>query len=148
MVGIHTGLPLPSLGEIAAQLLVYFLVEDYLNYWIHRLLHGEWGYQKIHCVHHEFTAPIGFAAPYAHWAEVLILWYPLIGGLTLMRIQQHEIKSQARLISRPDRGHQPTDGCGPLSCCAYTKGGEGLGVHTTKFAVTYFPLPHHPRTDH
>lgn len=34
MVGIHTGLPLPSLGEMAAQLLVYFLVEDYLNYWI------------------------------------------------------------------------------------------------------------------
>ncbi|KAF0928577.1 hypothetical protein E2562_006022 [Oryza meyeriana var. granulata] len=80
MVGIHTGLPLPSLGEMAAQLLVYFLVEDYLNYWIHRLLHGEWGYEKIHRVHHEFTAPIGFAAPYAHWAEVLILGIPSFVG--------------------------------------------------------------------
>ncbi|KAG2550774.1 hypothetical protein PVAP13_9KG319800 [Panicum virgatum] len=80
MVGIHTQLPLPSLGEIAVQLLVYFLVEDYLNYWIHRLLHGEWGYQKIHRVHHEFTAPIGFAAPYAHWAEVLILGIPSFVG--------------------------------------------------------------------
>ncbi|CAN6288889.1 unnamed protein product [Urochloa humidicola] len=80
MVGIHTQLPLPSLGEMAAQLLVYFLVEDYLNYWIHRLLHGEWGYQKIHRVHHEFTAPIGFAAPYAHWAEVLILGIPSFVG--------------------------------------------------------------------
>ncbi|XP_066345664.1 very-long-chain aldehyde decarbonylase GL1-10 [Miscanthus floridulus] len=80
LVGIHTKLPLPSLGEMAAQLLVYFLVEDYLNYWIHRLLHGEWGYQKIHRVHHEFTAPIGFAAPYAHWAEVLILGIPSFVG--------------------------------------------------------------------
>ncbi|EAZ16865.1 hypothetical protein OsJ_32341 [Oryza sativa Japonica Group] len=83
MVGIHTGLPLPSLGEMAAQLLVYFLVEDYLNYWIHRLLHGEWGYEKIHRVHHEFTAPIGFAAPYAHWAEVLILGIPSFVGPAL-----------------------------------------------------------------
>ncbi|VAH05975.1 unnamed protein product [Triticum turgidum subsp. durum] len=80
MVGIHTGLPLPSLGEMAAQLLVYFLVEDYLNYWIHRLLHGEWGYEKIHRIHHEYTAPIGFAAPYAHWAEVLILGIPSFAG--------------------------------------------------------------------
>jgi hypothetical protein len=52
------------------------------------------------------------------------------------------------LISRPDQGRQPTDGGGPLSRCAYTKGGEGLGAYKTKFVVTYFPLPHHPRTDH
>jgi hypothetical protein len=69
-------------------------------------------------------------------------------GLTPTGVQRHETKSQARLFSRPDRGRQPTDDCGPLSCCAYTKGGEGLGAHMTKFAVTYFPLPHHPRTDH
>ncbi|XP_073102317.1 very-long-chain aldehyde decarbonylase GL1-10 [Elaeis guineensis] len=79
-VGIRTGLPLPSAAEMAAQLAVYFLVEDYGNYWIHRLLHGPWGYEKIHRVHHEFTAPIGFAAPYAHWAEVLILGIPSFVG--------------------------------------------------------------------
>ncbi|RRT40130.1 hypothetical protein GW17_00057780 [Ensete ventricosum] len=79
-VGIRTGLPLPSLWEVAAQLAVYFLVEDYGNYWIHRLMHGKWGYEKIHHVHHEFTAPIGFAAPYAHWAEVLLLGIPSFVG--------------------------------------------------------------------
>jgi hypothetical protein len=77
--------------------------------------------------------------------QVLIIWYV---GLTPTGVQRHEAKSRARLISRPDRGRQPTDGCEPLSRCAYTKGGEGLGAHTTKFAVTDFPLPHHPRTDH
>jgi hypothetical protein len=51
-------------------------------------------------------------------------------GLTPTGVQRHEIESQARLISRPDRGRQPTDGCGPLSRYAYTKGGEGLGAHT------------------
>ncbi|TVU48665.1 hypothetical protein EJB05_08309 [Eragrostis curvula] len=80
MVGIRTGLPLPSLGETAAQLLVYFLVEDYLGYWIHRLLHTGWGYDKIHHVHHEYAAPIGFAAPYAHWAEVIVLGFPAFAG--------------------------------------------------------------------
>ncbi|KVH90030.1 methylsterol monooxygenase 1-1-like [Cynara cardunculus var. scolymus] len=80
MIGIRTSLPLPSLMEIISQLVVYFLVEDFTNYWIHRFLHGKWGYEKIHKVHHEYTAPIGFAAPYAHWAEVLILGIPSFLG--------------------------------------------------------------------
>ncbi|KAL9264457.1 Methylsterol monooxygenase 1-1-like protein [Drosera capensis] len=80
LIGISTGLPLPSIWEIALQLLVYFLVEDYTNYWLHRWLHSDWGYAKIHKVHHEYTAPIGFAAPYAHWAEILILGIPSFLG--------------------------------------------------------------------
>ncbi|XP_023539250.1 methylsterol monooxygenase 1-2-like [Cucurbita pepo subsp. pepo] len=80
MIGIRTGLPLPSGWEIVSQLVVYFMVEDYTNYWVHRFLHCEWGYEKIHRVHHEYTAPIGFAAPYAHWAEVLILGIPSFLG--------------------------------------------------------------------
>ncbi|KAI4364869.1 hypothetical protein MLD38_020903 [Melastoma candidum] len=39
-IGIRTGLPLPSGWEILMQLAVYFLVEDYTNYWIHRFLHS------------------------------------------------------------------------------------------------------------
>ncbi|KAK6130186.1 hypothetical protein DH2020_036102 [Rehmannia glutinosa] len=78
--GIRTSLPLPPLWEVAAQLGVYFIVEDYGNYWVHRFLHCKWGYEKIHKVHHEYTAPIGFAAPYAHWAEILILGIPSFLG--------------------------------------------------------------------
>ncbi|KAL9242871.1 hypothetical protein vseg_016829 [Gypsophila vaccaria] len=80
LIGIRTGLPLPSMWEILIQLIVYFIVEDYTNYWLHRWLHCKWGYEKIHKVHHEYTAPIGFAAPYAHWAEVLILGIPSFLG--------------------------------------------------------------------
>ena len=71
---------MPSGWEILIQLTVYFIIEDYTNYWIHRFLHGKWGYEKIHKVHHEYTAPIGFAAPYAHWAEILILGIPSFLG--------------------------------------------------------------------
>ncbi|TVU01849.1 hypothetical protein EJB05_52663, partial [Eragrostis curvula] len=49
---------------------VYLLVVDYLNYWIHRLLHTKWAYNNIHHVHHDFTAPTGYAASYSHWVEV------------------------------------------------------------------------------
>ncbi|KAH0726358.1 hypothetical protein KY290_002178 [Solanum tuberosum] len=73
-VGIRTSLPLPSASEVFWQLVVYFVVEDYANYWLHRMLHHyKWGYDKIHSVHHEYVAPISFAAPYAHWAEIIIL---------------------------------------------------------------------------
>ncbi|KAF3790251.1 Methylsterol monooxygenase 1-1 [Nymphaea thermarum] len=79
--GIRTGLPLPSLWEAGAELVVYLLVEDYGNYWIHRWMHHwPWAYDKIHRVHHEFTAPVGFSATYAHWAEVLVLGLPTIAG--------------------------------------------------------------------
>lgn len=75
---------MPSGWEMLIQLTVYFIVEDYSNYWVHRFLHCTWGYEKIHKVHHEYTAPIGFAAPYAHWAEILILGIPSFLGPALV----------------------------------------------------------------
>lgn len=71
---------MPSIWETLIQLGVYFIIEDYTNYWIHRLLHCKWWYEKIHKVHHEYTAPIGFAASYAHWAEILMLGFPSFLG--------------------------------------------------------------------
>ena len=84
LIGIRTSLPLPSLWEIVAQITVYFLLEDYGNYWIHRWLHSEWGYNNIHYMHHEYTAPISLAAPYAYWAEILLLGLPSFVGPALV----------------------------------------------------------------
>ncbi|KAJ0112356.1 hypothetical protein Patl1_00266 [Pistacia atlantica] len=84
LIGIRTGLPLPSLWELLLQLGVYFLVEDYVGYWVHRWLHTKWGYENIHHVHHEYRAPIGFSAPYAHWSEILILGFPAFLGPALI----------------------------------------------------------------
>jgi hypothetical protein len=39
-------------------------------------------------------------------------------ALTPTGVQRPETESLARLISRPDRGRQPTDGCGSPSRCA------------------------------
>ncbi|RDY04212.1 Methylsterol monooxygenase 1-1 [Mucuna pruriens] len=83
-IGIRTGLSLPSGWEIFWQILVYFVIEDFSHYWIHRMLHFKWAYEKIHKVHHEYTAPIGLSAPYAHWAEIIILGFPSFLGPALV----------------------------------------------------------------
>ncbi|KVH89182.1 methylsterol monooxygenase 1-1-like [Cynara cardunculus var. scolymus] len=83
-VEIRTSLPLPSKREMFLQIVVYFIVEDYANYWLHRLLHTTWAYEKIHRVHHEYSAPMSFAASYAHWAEVIILGFASFLGPLLV----------------------------------------------------------------
>ncbi|KAK0576676.1 hypothetical protein LWI29_021675 [Acer saccharum] len=84
MIEIRATLPLPSRWKIFLRLLVYFSVEDYTNYWNQIFLHNKWGYEKIHHVHHEYSAPIGFTVPYAYWAEILILGIPSFLGPTMV----------------------------------------------------------------
>ncbi|ORY23203.1 hypothetical protein BCR39DRAFT_549764 [Naematelia encephala] len=72
--------PFSSPLLMAAQIAFFFVFEDTFHYWAHRGLH--WGpfYKHIHKLHHEFSAPIGLAAEYAHPLEVLILAQGTISG--------------------------------------------------------------------
>jgi methylsterol monooxygenase len=58
----------------------FFVMEDTFHYWMHRALH--WGplYKNIHKVHHQYSAPFGLAAEYAHPAEVFILGFGTVGS--------------------------------------------------------------------
>jgi len=81
----HEG-PIPSWQSILAQILIFFIIEDFWFYWIHRLLHYGWFYKNIHKIHHEHSAPFGIAAEYAHPVESVILGIgtalgPMIIGL-------------------------------------------------------------------
>merc|ERR1712093_493515 len=75
--GFH---PLAEYFGMSPQILGFFLFEDFFHYWAHRALH--WGplYKKIHKLHHEFSAPFGLAAEYAHPLEILILGTGTIAG--------------------------------------------------------------------
>lgn len=84
VAGIRTGLPLPPAWEVAAQLLMYMLMEDYLGYWFHRIQHTKWFYNNVHYVHHEFKAPMGFVAAYAHWSESLIVGFASFVGMVIV----------------------------------------------------------------
>mmetsp|Transcript_21507 Transcript_21507/g.55863 ORF Transcript_21507/g.55863 Transcript_21507/m.55863 type:complete len:284 (-) Transcript_21507:148-999(-) len=72
-LGMKHDAPLPAWYEIAGHCILYMFIEDFYFYWIHRLLHYGWFYKAIHKVHHEFTAPMGMAAEYAHPIETVFL---------------------------------------------------------------------------
>ncbi|KAJ2078905.1 C-4 sterol methyl oxidase [Coemansia sp. RSA 988] len=84
LAGIRTTeLPLPGWQEMAMQIAVFFVLEDLWHYWIHRLFH--WGplYRAVHKVHHEFSAPFGMTAEYAHPLETVLFGLGTIGGPVL-----------------------------------------------------------------
>lgn len=85
LAGISRDGPLPGRVSLLAQLAFFLVVEDYLNYWLHRWLHTPWLYKKVHSVHHEFTAPFALMATYAHPVEVVVLSIPTFAGPAMVR---------------------------------------------------------------
>jgi sterol desaturase/sphingolipid hydroxylase (fatty acid hydroxylase superfamily) len=79
-VGVYRDRELPSRLALLVQLAYFLVVEDYLNYWLHRMLHLPWLYKNVHSVHHEFTSPFALMSAHAHPAETLILSIPTFAG--------------------------------------------------------------------
>lgn len=79
-LGITRDGPLPPWYVILVQLAFFFVVEDYLNYWLHRMLHLPWLYKHVHSVHHFYNSPFSIVAAHAHPAEVIILAIPTFVG--------------------------------------------------------------------
>ncbi|RIB08497.1 C-4 methylsterol oxidase [Gigaspora rosea] len=80
------------------QLAAFFVFEDAFNYWFHRLLHYGPFYKNIHKQHHEFSAPFGLAAVYAHPLEIIILGIGTIGGPILWVSITHDLHFATVLI--------------------------------------------------
>ncbi|KAI3910160.1 hypothetical protein MKW98_018518 [Papaver atlanticum] len=79
-MGMESSLPLPSWKVVLAQILFYFILEDFVFYWGHRILHTKWLYKHVHSVHHEYATPFGLTSEYAHPAEILFLGFATIIG--------------------------------------------------------------------
>lgn len=83
--GIHVHGPIPSYSIIFRDFLVSQLANDFLFYWVHRLLHHPSIYQHIHKQHHRFNISIGMAASYAHPVENLLAnLIPTLAGCFIM----------------------------------------------------------------
>ena len=59
----------PSVYTFMRDIVISLVIEDFLFYSTHRLLHLPALYKLIHKQHHTFTAPFGIAAIYAHPIE-------------------------------------------------------------------------------
>jgi len=64
---------LPRSRDFLWQIPVFFVIEDFYFYWIHRFLHHKRVYKYVHKVHHEHKYPFGIAAEYAHPVETFFL---------------------------------------------------------------------------
>jgi methylsterol monooxygenase len=63
---------LPSAGEVLLHVAFSWLVREVAFYYSHRAAHHPLIYKHIHKQHHMYTAPIAFAAMYAHPIEHLV----------------------------------------------------------------------------
>ena len=79
IIDVQTGIKLrfdiesfPSHLEVISQLLFFMIFEDFVFYWVHRLLHHPFFYKNIHKGHHEFVEPISCSSLYAHHLEFII----------------------------------------------------------------------------
>ncbi|KAI8320098.1 hypothetical protein GQ54DRAFT_298883 [Martensiomyces pterosporus] len=80
LVGFDCNAPFPAWPKVLFQICIFFVIEDFYHYWAHRSFHYGILYKRIHKVHHEYTAPFGIVAEYAHPLETAILGQGTIAG--------------------------------------------------------------------
>ncbi|XP_028839182.1 fatty acid hydroxylase domain-containing protein 2 [Denticeps clupeoides] len=77
---------LPHFHWVLLELSICGLLEEILFYYSHRLFHHPAIYKHVHKIHHEWTAPVGVVALYAHPLEhVLSNMLPALVGPVLLR---------------------------------------------------------------
>lgn len=87
---LHGG-PLPSVWEVAWQLAFFVLLDDFLYYWMHRLMHHPRLFRHVHAVHHRVPTPWAISAHYMHPIEftatgLLMLLGPVLVGAHLLTL--------------------------------------------------------------
>lgn len=60
---------LPSLPRFVLEAIVFIVAEEFLFYYLHRVLHNPWIYKYIHKKHHTWQTPFGLTAVYCHPLE-------------------------------------------------------------------------------
>ena len=78
--------PLPSFLVCLYQVAVMVAVEEVGFYYLHRLLHLPFFYQRIHYIHHEWVAPVAVSATTCHLLEHIFCNVgPMLVGVLIAR---------------------------------------------------------------
>lgn len=86
--GVHNG-ELPVWYIIAAQIIFFIFMDDFLYYWMHRWFHeSKFLLKHVHSVHHRIRNTCGINGNYMHWIEfsataTLMLLGPMLIGAHL-----------------------------------------------------------------
>lgn len=75
---------MPRWYVISTQVLCCAVIEDAWHYWIHRLMHHPRLYKRVHKIHHNFQAPFGMVAEYAHPVETIVLGFGFFIGILVL----------------------------------------------------------------
>lgn len=90
---------LPTLRSLLTWVFIYLVIEDFVEYWMHRLFHTPFLYKHIHKQHHFFQMPFSLCAEYAHPLDFVFCNYiPVMVGPCLF--PQHVVIFWAWLALR------------------------------------------------
>jgi len=81
---------LPNLLTTVLHLCFFMIVEDFLFYWSHRILHHKSIYSKIHKRHHMYKKVVGIASEFCHPIEMILAnTIPTSAGLLILGKRTH-----------------------------------------------------------
>lgn len=75
----------PTLYELTWQMIFCLIVEDFVQYFLHGLLHTKFLYQNVHKIHHEYNVVFAFAGIYAHPVETFFLGIATFAPILILR---------------------------------------------------------------
>jgi 4-alpha-methyl-delta7-sterol-4alpha-methyl oxidase len=102
---------IPSAPLVFAQVIISTLLEDFIFYFMHRLLHHPKLYSKVHKKHHSFYNVFHMSAVYAHWLEFIIAnLMPLFAGAILLGPKMHMVSLVTFIMFRMIETHETHSG--------------------------------------
>lgn len=121
----------PSGFTISKHILFCMIVEDFLTYWAHRLMHHPYFYAKYHKMHHEYSETVMLAAEYSHPFEYVTLnLIPSALAVLLLQGRVHLVTHMLWMTLRLTRAGD--NHCGydfPWSPFQYIPFGTGEAFH-------------------